>query len=450
MPELIHDPGRPGPAQAPSTRVEGRWRQLSLLGGAMLVDNTEAGMIGGLFPVIRQALGLSLGALGVLTAAGRLVGVITTPLWVWAAHRWSRKTVLVVCAGLWGVWGVAVGFAQNFTQLLLFSTLLAAGYAGAHPIITTLVGDLFDSSSRGRAVGMLFGATALASSVFAALKGQLAGVDDGWRWGLWAIGAFSILFGLVMWRFLRDPGSGAAETQLADLDPADREAAASTFVTRRQVVSLVKIPTFVVLLVSRLLSGHLLVFSFAVVFLVEAYGFTTQVASVVLMPIGLGYFAGTLLGGLTADWAARISPRHGLPAVLQTAQILFAVLAFFGTQFDYGGIGLYALFFGLMGIAQGANPGINRPMIMAIVPPELRPAAFTLYISVFEAIAWALFGLGAGFLGDSIGLRPVFLWVLVILMLANGAFLTLLHRTYARDAARMQSELDQRREQALS
>lgn len=110
MPELIHDPGRPGPAQAPSTRVQGRWRQLSLLGGAMLVDNTEAGMIGGLFPVIRQALGLSLGALGVLTAAGRLVGVITTPLWVWAAHRWSRKTVLVVCAGLWGVWGVAAGF----------------------------------------------------------------------------------------------------------------------------------------------------------------------------------------------------------------------------------------------------------------------------------------------------------------------------------------------------
>ncbi|MFE5715577.1 hypothetical protein ACFQ7J_32765 [Streptomyces sp. NPDC056501] len=120
------------------------------------------------------------------------------------------------------------------------------------------------------------------------------------------------------------------------------------------------------------------------------------------------------------------------------------------TQFHYGGIGLYALFFGLMGVAQGVNPGINRPMIMAVVPPELRPAAFTLYISVFEAIAWALFGLGAGFLGDAIGLRPVFLWVLVILMLVNGAFLTLLHRTYARDTARLQAELDQRREQALS
>ncbi|MER5710282.1 MFS transporter [Streptomyces sp. NPDC002122] len=446
MPELIHDPSRIG--QVPNTRVPGRWRQLSLLGGAMLVDNTEAGMIGGLFPVIRQALGLSLGALGVLTAAGKLIGVITTPLWVWAAERWSRKAVLVLCAGMWGVWGIAAGFAQNFTQLLLFSTLLTAGYAGAHPIITTFVGDLFDSASRGRAVGMLFGATALASSVFAALKGQLAGVEDGWRWGLWAIGTFSILFGLVLWRFLRDPGRGASEPQLADLDPATRNA--TGLVNRRQVASLLKIPTLVVLLVSRLLSGHLLVFSFAVVFLVEVYGFTTQTASVVLMPLGIGYFAGTLLGGLAADRASRLSPRHGLPAVLQAAQILFAALAFLGTQFHYGGIGLYALFFGLMGVAQGVNPGINRPMIMAVVPPELRPAAFTLYISVFEAIAWALFGLGAGFLGDAIGLRSVFLWVLVILMLVNGAFLTLLHRTYARDTARLQAELDRRREQALS
>ncbi|MFD8008833.1 MFS transporter [Streptomyces sp. NPDC058955] len=446
MPELIHDPH--AQRETSTAPVPGRWRQLSLLGGAMLVDNTEAGLIGGLFPVIRQALGLSLGALGILTAAGKLVGVLTTPLWVWAAHRWSRKTVLVICSGLWGVWGVAAGFAQDFTQLLFFSTLLAAGYAGAHPIVTTFVGDLFDSGARGRAVGMLFGATALASSVFAALKGQLAGVEDGWRWGLWATGAFSVLFGLVLWRFLRDPGQGAAEPQLAGLDRAARDA--SGLVNRRQVVSLLKIPTLVVLLVSRLLSGHLLVFSFAVVFLVEVYGFSTQTASVVLMPIGVGYFAGTILGGLAADRAARLSPRHGLPAVLQGAQILFAVLAFLGTQFDYDGIGLYALFFGLMGVAQGVNPGINRPMIMAVVPPELRPAAFTLYISVFEAIAWALFGLGAGFLGDAIGLRPVFLWVLVVLMLVNGVFLTLLHRTYARDTARMQRELDRRREQALS
>ncbi|MFG2725687.1 MFS transporter [Streptomyces canus] len=444
MPELIDDPARTG-SQAPTTKIPGRWRQLSLLGGTLLVDNTEAGLVTGLFPVIRQALGLSLGALGLLTAAGKLVGVISAPLWVWAAQRWSRKSVLVVSTGLWGVWGIAAGFSQNFTQLLLFTTVLAAGYAAAAPLVTELVGDLFDSPSRGRAVGMLYGVIALGSSLLGPLFGQLAGVDNGWRWGLWGMGAFNVLFGLVLWATMRDPGRGAAEPQLADL-----EGARSARVTWPQVVALLRIRSFLILLISRLLSGHLLVGSFAVVYLVDVYGYSTQKATVILMPYGIGFFTGTLLGGAVADWAARRSPRHGLPAALQAAQVAFAVLAFLGTQFSYTVIGAYALFFGLMGVAQGVNPGVNRPMVMAVIPPELRAPAFTLYVSVFEAIAWAVFGLGAGYLGEVVGLRATFLYVLVVLMLVNALFLTLMYRTYAPDVERAQRELDRRRAQALS
>ncbi|MBD0712331.1 hypothetical protein BU197_29490 [Streptomyces sp. CBMA291] len=407
------------------------------------MDNTEAGIISGLFPVIKQALGLSLGALGVLTAAGKLVGVVTTPLWVWAATRWSRKGVLVICAGLWGVWSIALGFSQNFAQLLIFSTILSAGFVGATPIVTEIISDLFDTRSRGRAVGLFYGVIALASSLVAVLKGQLAGVEDGWRWGLWVLGVLGIGYGLVLWRGLRDPGRGASEPELAGLDRAEREAASR--LTWGKAMALLKIPTFRVLLVSRLLSGHLLVLSFGVVYLVDVYGFTTQTASLVLLPGGVGIFTGNLLGGFLGDRATRRSPAHGLPALLQIAQILFAVFAFFGTQFSYGGIGLYALFFGFMGLAQGLNPGINRPMVMAVVPPGLRSAAFTIYVSYFEAAAWAVFGLGAGFLGDRIGLRPVFLVALVLLMLVNGLFLSLLHRTYGRDAERMRSELELRR-----
>ncbi|MFD7495925.1 MFS transporter [Streptomyces sp. NPDC059832] len=447
MTDLARDPARLHEA-AQGTVVQGRWRQLSLLGGTMLIDSAESGLIVGLFPVIRQALGLSLGALGVLAAAGKLVGVITAPLWVWVAHRWSRKGVLIVATGLWGVWGVAAGFAQNFAQLLILTTVLAAGYAAAQPIVTEIVGDLFDTPARGRAIGLLYGAVALTSAVLAALKGQLAGFEDGWRWGLWGIGVFNVLFSLAVWRWLRDPGHGAAEPQLADLDPKARKATAD--VARDQIAALLKIRTFLFLLISRLLSGHLLLTAFAVVYLVDVYGFTTQAASIVLLPLGLGYFAGTVLGGLAADWASLRSPRYGLPAVLQAAQIAFAVVAYFGTQFDYGSLGLFGVFFALMGMAQGVNPGINRPMVMAVTPPELRGAAFTVYGSIVEAIAWAVFSLGAGYLGEVIGLREVFLWGLVILMLVNGAFLTLLYRPYANDVRRAQQDLDQRRATALS
>ncbi|MFD5764450.1 MFS transporter [Streptomyces sp. NPDC127049] len=432
------------PAEVP---VKGRWRQLSLLGGTMLVDSTEASLVSSLFPLIRQSLGVSLGALGTLTAAGKIVGAFTGPFWVWAAQRWSRKGVLVVATGLWGVWGVAAGFAQNFTQLLVLYTILAAGYAAAHPIITELIGDLFGGSSRGRAVGLVFGAVSLVSAGIGPLKGQLAGVDEGWRWGLWGVGTFNILLGIGLWVWFRDPGRGASEQQFSGLDRATREAHSK--LTRAKVLSLLRIRTLVLLLVSRLLSAHLLVGTFGVVFLVDEYGFSTQKAAIVLLPFGIGYFLGTLLGGFAADWATRRSPRHGSVAVLQSAQFAFAVVAFFGTQFDYGHIALFGVFFALMGAAQGVNPSLNRPMVMAVTPPELRGAAFALYVSVFEAIAWAAFSLGAGFLGDVVGLRTVFLWALVILMTVNGAFLTLLYRPYAEDVARVQRDLDARRVRAL-
>ncbi|MFI7461289.1 MFS transporter [Nonomuraea sp. NPDC049646] len=425
--------------------IRGRWRQLSLLGGAMLVDSTEASLASALFPVIRQALGLSLGALGVLTAAGKIVGAFSGPLWVWAARRWSRRAVLAVSIGLWGVWGIAAGFSQNFAQLLIFFTILAAGYAAAHPIVTEIIGDLFDQASRGRAVGLLYGVLALVASVLGPIKGQLANVDDGWRWGLWGIGAFNMLLGAAIWLWFRDPGRGATEPRLAGLDARTREGE----LTWSRALSLLRIPSFLILLGSRLLSGHLLLGVFAVVFLVDVYGYTTAVASVVLLPYGVGYFLGNFAGGFMADWAVRRSPRHGLVAVLQGAQFGFAAAAFIGTQFDLGSIALFSVFFALMGGMQGVNPGINRPMVMAITPPELRGSAFTVYINIFEAIAWAVFSLGAGFLGDVIGLQVVFLWVLVILMLANGAFLSLLYRTYTPDAERVQQELQARREQAV-
>lgn len=44
----------------------------------------------------------------------------------------------------------------------------------------------------------------------------------------------------------------------------------------------------------------------------------------------------------------------------------------------------------------------------------------------------------------------MFLWVLVGLMAVNGAFLTLLYRTYAADVARVQQALEHRRQAALA
>lgn len=437
----------PPPSDVPAP-VHSRKRNLTVLGGSMLVDGGESSMIAGLFPVIRASLGMSLGALGVLTAAARLIGVVAGPGWVWLARRTSRKAVLVIATGFWGGWAILAGLSQNFTQLVILYTISAAGAAAGHAIVPEIIGDSFDDAKRGRAVGWLYGGIAAGGAVIAPLLGQLSRVEEGWRYGFFIAGVLNIVFGILIWAFYRDPGTGAAERQLSDMtqEARDRESK----VTWSKVRSLLGIRSYVLLLVSRLLSSHLLVGAFGVVLLVDVFGFDNALAATVLAPFGIGYLLGTFTGGQVADRLHARSPLRGRIAFLQVAQVIFAVFAYFGSQIGWNSIVAFLVMFGLMGFAMGLNPGVNRPLVMAVVPPELRGAAFAVYVSVVESLGFALYTLMGGFLAEVIGLQAVFLWLVVGVMTLNGAFLGLVYRPYARDVAAMQAELDRRRAHALT
>ncbi|WP_432561697.1 MFS transporter [Kineococcus sp. SYSU DK003] len=110
--------------------------------------------------------------------------------------------------------------------------------------------------------------------------------------------------------------------------------------------------------------------------------------------------------------------------VLQVAQSGSGLAAIVGTQVDWGSIGLFAVFWALMGFVQGLNPGVNRPIVAAVVPPELRGAAFALMLSVFQALGYVVFNLVAGYLGERIGLSAVMLWIPGVLMPVNGLYRT--------------------------
>jgi len=422
-----------------SNTVPHRWRGLALLTGTMVVDNDESKLISTLFPMLRGALALPTSALGVLVAVGQLVGIVFGPFWTWLSRRVSRRTVLFVCSGVWGVWSVAAGFAQNFAQLLVLTTIGMAGFVGAQPIVSELIADLFDDRTRGRAVGYLYGVLQLVSSVLGPVLGQLSTVEDGWRYGFFASGVLNIVMGVLILLFLKDPGIGASEPHLAALSTEER--AARSRITRARLVEMMRIRTFVLMLGQRLLSSHLLILSFGVVFLVDVYGFSNAEAALVLLPSGIGYFLGTLVGGEVADRVQRRNPRTGRIMLLQVAQLAFGVVAYVGFQFDWGSIAVYSVFFGVLSFLQGVNPGINRPIVMSVVPPELRAAAFTVMLSIVQSIGWAIYALGAGFLADAIGLRATFLWLLVIVMIVNGLFVSLIYRPYVRDSEAMDAEL---------
>lgn len=330
---------------------------------------------------------------------------------------------------------MAIGFAQNFTQFLLLFIVATIGTVAAQPIITEMLGDLFADNERGRATGVMYGTLTLIGALTTPLIGQLSTIPHGWRTAYYIVGGVMGLAGLLVLVAVHDPGRGATE---ASLEQASTQQTHTQALKWSDIKQLFTIPTYVLMLASRLLSGRLLISSFGVIYMVTVLHFTTAQATLVFGLANLGYVAGSVAGGFVVDRASKNSPRYGRVLMLQLAQVLFAIVAFFGTQFLWSNLGVVIAFFFLMFFFQGVNPGINRPIVYAVVPPALRGAAFAVMISIVESIGWAIYNLLAGFLGQKFGLQPVFLVILVVLMLINAAVIFALYKTYWPDVRKLQ------------
>lgn len=434
------------PTAATNVAIPHRWRNLATLTGSTAVDSTEGSITGTLFPSIATALGLNSGHLGAMTALGKLASAPAGPIWTWLASRTSRKTVLVVTSLVGGVFGVASGFSQGYISLLVLNVLMAASLVGGSPVGNALILDSFPDRQRARAVSYFYGAVNGITSLIGPLLGLFTRSDEGWRYGLVTMGAIAIAAGVAQWALIKDPGVGASESEFADLSESRRPPEKASL---SSILSLFTVRSYAIMMLSRLLSGHLLISVFGVTFLVQERGFTNATAAVVLAPFGIGYIVGTLGGGALVGWLDRVMPDRGRIWYIQAAQIGFAAAALLASQFDLGGIGLYAVLWGFMGAAQGLNPPVNRPIVASVIPPQRRGQAMAVFITVFETIGWAIFSLGAGEFATVYSIQSVFLWVLVVLMVVNALVLGLLHFTYPRDVAAARAERERDRSATL-
>lgn len=418
-------------------KIEGRWKSALSLTFANIMDNNEGtGFITAMFPLIQAQLGMTLGVLGWMAALPKIVSVFFGPFWASIARKYNRKRILIFVTGVWGLWAIAIGLAQNVTQLVIFVTISLMGASASMPLMQELLMDLFGDEERGKAVSIVFGVSGFFALPMLAANAWLSGMDSGWRYGFFAAGALSAVSGLLIWIFLKDPGRGASDgVQKAALQES------YGMVKWSEVVELFKTKTFVLMLIQRVLSGHLLMISMGVVYMTNVLGFELQTANLMLMPYVAGSLVGMMAFGYIGDWIHRKHPKYGRIATIQFLQGVYVVVAFFGTQFYYDNLIVYGLFFFFMGFFAASNMAVNRPIVASVVKPELRGTAFALFISVFESIAWAIYNVAAGQIGEVVGLKPVFFTVLIVLMLINTVFISFIYKPYAHDVKALQEEL---------
>ena len=431
---------------APATRPPNRWRSVVTIAVSRTIDDTESGLMNNLFPVIRASLGLTLAQLGLLAAIPRFARMIFGPVWSMLADRWGRKRVLVFATGCWGVWTGLVGLSQNFEQMLILYAIGAIGTVAGEPIANGLIADHFKNHERGKAYGWLRSLSSFGSLALTPLIAYFARDPEGWRLGLYTMGALSVLSGIAIYFWVDEPAPApcsAGKASAGSDDEPDPEAPPTPAnFSLRDCLALWKIPTFRLLAGSVIFITSIVMMSFMVTFFVEVRGWKTADANYLQGAFTGGWMLSSVLGGFLGDWFERRFQARGRVILMQLYLAVFSVGSFLVFQVDWGHgpLPFVMLFsFGLIGSI--GFSGVVLPMVSHVVPGVARATAFAMLFSFLQGMFAGVLSLAAGRLADQIGLQSLMLWMVTVPYAINAFYWTAFLRAYPRDrAAREASE----------
>jgi len=185
---------------------------------------------------IKTELGLSDAKLGMLTG---LAFFVPFTLFSWPVARLAdsreRRLVLTGVLVIWSAATALISTAGSFAALVMLRMGVAFGEAGCLPTSYSLIADYFPPNRRAKAIAIFVLAFPVGSMIGLTGGGFLAAAI-GWRGAFLTVGLAGMLLAPVVLLFLREPRRGASDGAHADAPPARpwpiREAAALLWRTR--------------------------------------------------------------------------------------------------------------------------------------------------------------------------------------------------------------------------
>lgn len=418
------------------------------------IDQGEAQAMSVLFPTIKALWGLDYTALGTIGTIRNLLQSISAPFWGFASDRFSRKQVIIFGTGIWGVWTLACGLAQNYGQLLFIRAISGIGLGCLMPATFSLISDTFPPNQRGRALGVMesIGVTGIIVGTLG--LGMLASPAL-WRWGFFLLGGFSVLSGLFVAFFVHEPVRGSAEPELAG--KITQEAAAKYRVTFSDISKVLAIPTIWVAIAQGLAGSmpwvvmglYLITWLVDVRGMTEAITFSHPVGSATLAFAGIvaGTALSNIIGGVLGDWAEVKNPKYGRTIVGQVSIVSGIPLTYilFTRTESWSFWSMFALCFVTALLISWPGKGAKEPMMQGAVAPELRSTAFAMTTFIESGFA-ALAAYLAGILADSLGLTRALVWTIPFPWLICAIVYSGFYFVYPRDATKLREEMALRAE----
>jgi MFS family permease len=468
---------------------------VALLSGSLALAAADQTIVGAVAPDLKAQLNVGNTQIGLLVTAAYILAAIGTVPFGILADRTHRVRLLAICALEWSASITLAGFADDYDTLLIAQLALGAGVGAAAPLVASLAGDIFPPAARGRALGFILAGEFAGAASGLLIAGEIAAFAP-WRYSFWALALIGPVLAVALLTRLPEPKRGAqvapersagqgvspdggtgqgtressysSGSQPQSVTRAEHGLAAAIHAAgirpRERLVLredptgkplswairyVLAVPTNVVIIVTSALCYFYVagVQTFAIVYLRGRFDASQELATVLLVVIGIGVIAGILATGHLSD---RLIARGRLAARIGVGAVCFVVaIAAFAPGFLVGSLALALplLFLGAAGLG-GLNPPLDAARldvvhfrlwgraesVRAMCQNLIRASAPLIFgwLSVLLAAPGESHDAVQG--GGAVGLGRAFLVLLGLFMVAAIVLITA-RRSYLRDVA---------------
>lgn len=360
-------------------------------------------------PLFQKELGFSDAQTAYPLTAFVIVYMLTSPFFGSLADRMSRKVLIALGVALWSVATAGGALATGIVSFILARALVGVGEAAYATIAPSLISDYYPPDRRNRILTIFYVAIPVGAALGFTLGG-LIGNAYGWRAALLIVGLPGLIAaGLAL--MIREPVRGAYDPVPAAAIPSWPEALK---VLRKTAPYLFAVIGYIAVT----WAGGGMADWFAT-FLVRYRGMDLGAAAGLTgAATVVGGLAGTLTGGILADWLKKKtrSPYFALSCLSMIPAAGFALLALTAeSRLVIGGAILLAQFFMWF-----YNGPINA-IIVNSVPAAMRARAVSMSILSIHLFGDAISPTIIGVISDRTGnLMNGMLLIPVMMLLGAG------------------------------
>ena len=190
-----------------------KWWVVAMLWVVCFFNYADRQAFFAVFPALKEEFGFTAVQLGLLGSAFAWIYAAAAPFAGFIGDRVPRKHLILGGCLFWSVVTVATGWCGKLWQFVAVRAATGFGESFYFPAAMSLLSDYHGKKSRSMAFSLHQSAVYIGSIGGSWLGAWLAELH-GWRVGFYIFGGIGILLALVLYRILKEPRRGAAESEV--------------------------------------------------------------------------------------------------------------------------------------------------------------------------------------------------------------------------------------------